>query len=151
MRLTRQLLALTLFCSGGLCLLGALESDAAAVSCNPTVYSPSTCTPAHEEAAGNASSSGGCRINANGQCVDAPSSGCTSTMGFGTALAGACATQPAGSTPYQCTENYGVTVVRLHRWRSLCVHQDGSCTCVAEAVPGDSSDVQVCNCKDEEV
>lgn len=141
--------AVILCCIGLLSLFSAFESVVAAVDCDPTTYSPAACVSAHEESNVNAAGNMDCARNSAGECVPGSGSGCGSDLGWGIAVPGACQTEPAGSQPHECTEDYGVTLVTLHRWRSRCDDSEGGCGCSVYADSnGPSDNVEVCDCVD---
>lgn len=136
--------------SGWLSLGLSLETVGAAVDCEPMDYSPAECISAHEIDGGSPGSAGGCYLNSFGECRS--QGDCGGDTGYGIVVKGRCKMQPATSNPSMCTENVGITVVELHHWVSSCQLQDGVCKCVLEADhSGPSVNVQVCDCRSEEI
>lgn len=149
--LWRRFLAVLSGVCGCVCLLAAIESEGVAVDCFPQDYSPAECVHAHEEANLDQPTNSTCEYDDRYLCVPSGESICNSDLGWGVAVAGKCRLQEdLGSTPKICTLDYGVTVVTLHRWRADCVDLGSSCSCyIYPDYQGSSSDVQVCDCRQQ--
>lgn len=152
MRWKRSLAVLCGVC-GCLGLWAALESQGAAVECSPEEYSPAECQHAHEEANLDQPTNSTCEYDERYICVPSGQSICDSNLGWGIVIPGQCHFQEdLGSTPKICTQDYGITVVTLHRWRADCIDLGESCTCyIYPDYQGGSSDVQVCDCRQREL
>lgn len=148
--LLKRTLAIGLGCVGGLCLLAAVETPAAAVTCVPQSYSPYECEHAHEESNLDNPGNVGC-LHQNGVCVPGPGSRCGGNLGWGVVIPGRCKIQEdLSGDPLDCTLEYGITVVTLHQWRGDCLSKaEGGCECVIypDYENPNSENVQVCDCR----
>lgn len=143
----KRVVAGMLWLSGCASLMLAIECESGALECVPEEYSPAVCERAHEEPSTPNANGGPCQLGEKSKCVASPGSQCGADLGFGMVVPGRCKSELNGSNPTRCTQNYGITVVILHRFGTRCANVDDSCGCEIYAITdGPSSHVQVCDC-----
>ncbi len=141
---------------GGMALLvNGLEAPLnAAVTCVQGVWiQPAECTEAHVAPAPNdrvGGTEGGCGFD-NGPC-GAVSDACSSTPKFNNARKGVCQAYIGGCDIYQCSEDFFKTAVTLSKVIGGCDSVNGDCACrYSAAMPVETLNVEVCNCKQEKL
>jgi hypothetical protein len=123
-----------------------------ALECNQGPWiQPAECIAAHvEPAAGDhvTGNSSGC-ASTNGVC-GASGEGCSATPKFNGARNGVCQAYIGGSDVYRCAENYTKTAITLSKVIGGCAMEDGKCGCkYSAAMPAETHNVEVCDCKQE--
>lgn len=130
----------------GLAMLAAATSiEVRATQCTPQLWSPAICIPAHADMPVQTSSGAYCRVDAMHDCVPETQTQCVDR--YATAVAGKCEPYADYSNPTICTENYGVTIVEVHRYQAACAYVEGVCRCefTRDTSVGPAL-IQVCQC-----
>jgi len=146
----------------GLLILAGLASLAAGlegplraeVSCVQGAWiEPAECQEAHLEPAPNdrvGGDDGGCKFQ-NGSC-SAHGTACSATPKFNNARKGTCQAYIGGCDINKCAEDYYKTGVTLTKVVGGCDSVNGDCACrYSAAMPPDTMNVEVCNCKQEKI
>lgn len=114
---------------------------------------PAECIEAHVDHKSNdhdTSQQSGCKI-VSGNC-QTQGSGCDAGPKFNNAVPGKCQAYLGGSDVYRCSENFQKTAVTLTKVTGACDTVNGDCGCkYSSAMPVESKNVEVCNCKGEKV
>lgn len=139
------------FLGSALTGLGCLSAWSAVGSvgpaeCIPVWHWPGTCIPAHEEPPTSEfeEACGGCSA-----CCTAEGNRCGTFHVWGWALPGRCDAAFDGDRPNGCTEDFGLTIVALHRWTSACLDGERGCDCLLHPVEAEHTLVQACDCRQE--
>lgn len=132
---------------GAACLSAAASSPLRAVDCQPQLWSPARCVPAHADPPTQTGGGAYCQIDAGNACVRASGSLCVDR--YATAVPGDCEPYADYSNPTSCTENYGVTIVEVHRYVAECKFESSSCRCVfTRDTAANPVQIEVCQCSE---
>jgi hypothetical protein len=136
--------------AGVACLAAAASSNLAAVDCEPELWSPARCIPAHADMPVQTGGGAWCEFNMSYECVPKPQSLCVDS--YATAVAGACEPFVDYSNPTQCTLDYGVTFVEVHRYLAACETVQGGCLCkFTRDTTVNPQLIEVCQCSESEI
>lgn len=142
--------AILCWSAGAACLAVAASSTLQAVDCEPELWSPARCIPAHADSPTQTAGGAYCEVDAGNECVPAVESLCVDR--YATAVAGECEPYADYSHPTQCTANYGVTIVEVHRYRAACGFVEGACLCEYTRDTAASPQlIEVCQCREHAI
>ena len=112
---------------------------------------PAECIAAHVDTAPNGrviGTNSGCAFT--GTTCGAQGSGCSATPAFNNARDGKCQAYIGGSDVTKCADNFYKTGVTLTKIIGGCDSVNGDCACrYAAAMPAETLNVEVCNCKQD--
>ncbi|OAI56265.1 hypothetical protein AYO47_02210 [Planctomyces sp. SCGC AG-212-M04] len=154
-KLTAQLLSIALIGAGVASIAAAQGAPlfaAEELNCVAGEWiEPAECTAAHAEPAPDdrkGGTEGGCGF-VNGNC-QAQGNACDASPNFNNAAKGECQAYLGGSETYRCSNDYYKTAVTLTKVTGGCDSVNGDCACrYSKAMPVETMNVQVCNCKSE--
>jgi hypothetical protein len=154
--LAMRLLSLALM-AAGVALLAAGQGAsvfAAELTCVAGEWTqPAECIEAHTEPAPDdrvGGTQGGCGF-VGGNC-QAQGNACDATPKFNNAAKGKCQAYLGGSEISRCSEDFYKTGVTLTKVTGGCDSVNGDCACrYSKAMPVETMNVQVCNCKSETI
>lgn len=143
----KRVLTLTVWATALSLVFAATTGELRAVDCDPEVWSPARCVPAHADPPEQTSGGSWCYVDMSGDCVRAAGSQCVDK--YGTAVPGVCDPYAGYSNPTQCTEDYGVTVVEVDRYKAACCFVAGVCQCKFTLDTSASPAlIEVCQCSE---
>lgn len=156
LRSTRGMISALFVLTGACCLAAGVEGSLRAdeVTCVQGDWlQPAECTEAHAEPAPkdrDVSGDSGCSF-VDGVC-SAQGSGCDANPKFNNARKGTCQAYIGGCDIYKCAEDYYKTAVTLTKVVGACDSLNGDCGCkYSSAMPVETKNVDVCNCKQQKV
>ena len=151
-----RLLSIVLIIAGLSCLAAGAGAPLLAeeVTCVQGAWiEPAECQAAHVAPAVDdriLGDAGGCKF-VGGNCT-AQGTGCSATPTFNGARKGTCQAFIGGSEITRCAEDFSKTAVTLSKVVGACDSVNGDCGCrYSAAMPAETMNVEVCNCKQEGV
>jgi len=152
-QLAFRLLAAVLVVTG-ICLVAAGQSQPLLADFNCVQgewIRPAECKEAHVQPAPDdrvSGADGGCGFT--GTSCQGQGSACDATPKFNNARKGTCEAYIGGSDTYRCADDYFKTAVTLTKVVGGCDSVNGDCACrYSAAMPPETTNVEVCNCKQE--